>query len=179
VSLDLFVTGNAKTFPSAREWAAAVKREGFDVAIDQTFDTRQSSGFRPCPNSACGFEYTFGRLSPDDLEDFEIAPRQKSEILKYDSIVGLHYKTDADLAVVKAAAAVLAKMTGGFVLEPESGAVLNSSQALAWARNELEPQATTCAKTATPKQKLSPSTMAKLALAVAIAGYWLLRWVQG
>ena len=179
MSLGLFVTGNARTFPSAPEWAAAVKREGFDVDIDETFDSRQSSGFRPCPDSDCGFEYTFGTLSGEDLEEFDIEPRLITDILKHDSIAGFHYKTDCDLVVVKAASAVLAKMTGGFVLESESGAVLNSSQALAWARGQLELQATTRAEAVARRQKLSPITTVKLALAIALAGYWLLRWVKG
>lgn len=179
MSLDLFITGNANTFPSAREWAAAIKRAGFDVELDQTFDTRQSSGFRPCPNSECGFEYTFGPLSTEDLEGFEIEPDLKSEVLKHDSIAGLHYKTDCDFKVVKAASAVLANMTDGFVLEAESGAMMTSTQALAWARDEFEPHVTLQAGAVARKQQLSPITIVKIALAVALAGYWLWRWLKG
>ena len=179
MSLDLFITGNAKTFPSAREWAAAIKREGFNVELDQTFDTRQSSGFRPCPNSDCGFEYSFGPLSVDDLEGFDVEPNLISEILKHDSIAGLHYKTDCDFEVVKVASAVLANMTGGFVLETESGAMMTSSQALAWARNEFEPQVTVRTSTVARKQRISHITIVKLALAIALVGYWLWRWLRG
>lgn len=177
MSLDLFITGNAETFPSARDWAAAIKLEGFNVELHQTFDTRQSSGFLPCPNAECGFEYSFGPLSEDDLEGFEIEPNLKSEILKHDSIAGLHYTTDCDFEIVKVASAVLANMIGGFVLEAESGAIMTSSQALAWARYEFEPQVTIRASTAARKQQLSPITMAKLALVIAIVGYWLWRWL--
>lgn len=179
MSLDLFVISKKDAVPSSTEWADAVRREGFDVDLDQSFDTRESSGFRPCPTSDRGFEYTFGSLSASDLENFDISPQQQAQVKAFDSVAGLHYKTDADFEVARAVAAVLAKLTGGMVVEPESGAVMSASQALAWARGELEPQSSLPGYSKVQKQHLSRVTIAKLVLAVLFVSYLLIRWLKG
>lgn len=173
MSLDIFVLAKASSFPSAQKWADAIRREGFDIKLDRGFDTRVSSGFRPCPTSDRGFEYSFGPLSGSDIEAFDIS----SEVVKtFDSIAGLHYKTEADLEISRAASAVLAKLSDGLVIEGESGAVMNPDQALGWARGEFEP-ASTSAKV--PRQGLSHVTIAKLSLSVLFVCYLLFKWIKG
>lgn len=179
MSLDILVIANAAALPSARVWAEAVRREGFNIELDQGFDTQESSGFRPCPGSDRGFEYSIGPLSDSDIADFDFSPRQKNQAKTFDSIVGLHYKTEADFEVVRGASAVLAKLTGGMVVEAESGSVMTSMQALAWARGEFEPEPSGSSHPIPQKHGWSIITIAKLVLVILIAGYGLFRWTKG
>jgi hypothetical protein len=179
MSLDIFVIATTAALPSAGEWAEAIKREGLNIDLDQSFDTQESSGFRPCPGSDRGFEYSVGPLSDADIKDFDFSPEQKERVKTLDLIVGFHYKTDADFEVVRGASAVLAKLTQGMVVETESGAVMTPMQALAWARGEFEPESSSPNYSLPQEHDWSLITIAKFVVLILIVGYWLFRWATG
>jgi hypothetical protein len=117
-----------------------------------------------------------------DLQNLNLSLQEEKQISGFDSIVGLHYRTESDIEVVNAASSVLAKITGGVVIEAESGVIMNSADALAWARGEYEPIISTTpspASTQIQHRRLSSLTIAKLVSLVLIAAYWIYLWAKG
>lgn len=140
MSLDLFVAVNAKQIPSSQTLATAVREEGFTVNVAPNFDTSKSCGFVPCPDSTSGFEYTVGPLTAAELTNIGISPEHQQQLAAYDSLIGFHFKTEGDLEVVQTVSSVFARITGGRIIDAESGAIVLPEQALAWARGEFEPE---------------------------------------
>ncbi|WP_029134439.1 hypothetical protein [Sedimenticola selenatireducens] len=178
MSLDVLVVAKANAIPSAEQWAAAISDEGFSVVFPSDFDTRASSGFLPSNVAGQGFEYSFGGLLREDIDSFDIAPQHAENIRASDSLVGLHYKDEPSFELIKAASAVLAKLTGGIVIEAESGASMNAKEALAWARGELEPVPLCSSHRAIHKPGISGVTWVKIALVISIACVWIFRWLS-
>lgn len=139
MSLDLFVAANAKKIPHSQQLATAIREAGFTTVIDPNFDTSKSCGYVPCPDATAGFEYTVGPLTADELTHIGISPEHHDQFIAYDSILGFHFKTEGDFEVVQAVSSVLARITGGRIIDGESGAIVPPEQAFAWARGEFEP----------------------------------------
>lgn len=176
MSLDLFVAANSKQIPSSQTLAAAVREAGFTVSVTPNFNTSKSCGFVPCSDSTSGFEYTVGPLTAVELTNIGISPEYHQQLVAYDSLVGFHFKTEGDLEVVQAVSSVLARITGGRIIDGESGAIVLPERALAWARGEFEPvfptrQHNTVARTR--PRKGTPLVRIILLVIAAFVGAWL------
>jgi len=178
VSLDLYVVLDSNDVPAAKDWADAIREAGFDVALDRSFETTTSSGFCPCPDSERGFEYSYGELSPSAMQSLNLSPKQQKQLGKFDAIVGFHYKTGADLEVVKAASAVLARITGGLIIETESGDILDSAKALAWARGAYAPEPSPPARPRPTKKGISAVDVFRYGVALCAVAYLLFFWFR-
>lgn len=182
MSLDLFVAANAKQIPSSQTLATAVREDGFTVAVAPNFDPSKSCGFVPCPDSTSGFEYTVGPLTAAELTNIGISPEHHQQFVAYDSLVGFHFKTEGDLEVVQAVSSVLARITGGQIIDGESGAIVLPERALAWARGEFEPVLPIGQRnipTRTRAGKRIPLLRIILLVIAAFVGVWLAHQSRG
>lgn len=105
--------------PTVDEWNAAIKAEGFDLVLDP-FDPRTDSCYRPAilNGRGSGFEWYFNALTAEDKTELSDMP----QIVDCDCLASLHYTSMADEDVATSiAAAVLAKLTGGFYLDTDRG----------------------------------------------------------
>jgi hypothetical protein len=115
MSVENIVIFNRARMPSAAQWQQALAAAGFSLRIQATFDPLAFSGHLACSDGAvkCGFEYFCDDLDQDWLQDLniELPPA-------WDCVVCLATRSSYDDAAAScAAAAVLASITGGAVLE--------------------------------------------------------------
>lgn len=127
MSVDLYVFLSESSLPTTAQWQEAIDRLGVDVLLDGSIDTADHSGFWPtqCGPRALGFEFSTGRVSdsfgaqpPDGLggRDFVASFVTRSDL--------------QELRCAMLAAAALATETGGVVLYPQSGALMDGSALL-------------------------------------------------
>lgn len=179
MSLDLYVVLNRKDLPSAETWASTLRSEGFSVNLDTSPSPATSAGYWPCPGSASGFEYSLGPLDQAEIKNLGVSSRRRQRLRHYDSIAVLSCRTETDLAVAQSAAAVLASISDGLLIEGESAAVMTPDQALAWARGSYEPPLEKGRPAFLPKPRTSGATWARLGLLALLVSYWLYRWATG
>lgn len=133
MSFDLSVHFSTERLPSPQQWQTAIAERGFPLKIDTDLDIVTLKGFLPCEyqDKAGGFESLYSILSPDDLRYLEIPETFPSQVL-----LSAHSPKEEFLSAV-IAAAVLAEMTGGLLMDPQEGKTHEGAEAIAWAR-ELE-----------------------------------------
>lgn len=179
MSLDLYVALNRNDLPSAEKWASAVRSHGLSVDLDTALNPATAVGYWPCPDSRSGFEYSVSSLDQTELKNLGVSSKNRERIRLYDSMAVLSYRTEADLSVAQSAAAVLAKICSGLLVEGESAAVMTPDQAIAWAKGDYEPPLENGPPSFLPKPRTSGITWAKLGLLVLLASYWLYKWATG
>ena len=124
--------------PTVVEWNAAIASEGFDLALDP-FDLRTDDCYRPATLKAreSGFEWYLSKVASME-ETPEL--RVKGFIGDCDLRAQLCFTSYANEEVTAAiAAAVLAKLTGGYYWDPETDTrFLQDAAAIAAARKIAE-----------------------------------------
>lgn len=116
--------------PAPSVWARSIVEAGFQAELDADFDIDDFSGFLPCryDGADAGFEYLAG---PPEMPELELAPE-----LDF-SVTFTTHSDMRELASSMAAAATLCSLTGGLLYDPQSGETVLSTDALAWAREQL------------------------------------------
>lgn len=119
--------------PSPGEWAAEIRRQGFELSFEP-FDVKIFSGFLPCMyrGRASGFEYFYERVVDAELED-DVRRRASG----FDVMVTLvTHSSPEHHTCALIASAVLTKLTGGRHWHHESNEFGTAAELLAWARDE-------------------------------------------
>src|SRR6185503_1171268 len=117
--------------PTVEEWNAAIKAEGFDLALNP-FNPRKDNGYRPAliHGEDSGFEWYLSTVMElKRSPDFPFA----AEIGNCDVQASLVFGSRADeAAAASVAGAVLAKLAGGCYHDAEgSGGLLRGDEAIA------------------------------------------------
>ena len=111
MSVDTYVFLNKSALPAPAEWQAAISAHGFALELDTDFDPVSFIGFLPCryKGEDSGFEYGFGPVENDWLEEDELA-----RVGNLDFVVILTTRGGFDdLACALAASAALCAVSGG------------------------------------------------------------------
>jgi hypothetical protein len=119
--------------PSPELWAKAIRDAGFPVDLDSDFNPDTDIGFQPCRlrGVLSGFEYYSSRISKQDQQDLGVPP-------DYDFSVNLVTHSDLrEFATSLIAASVLCQVSGGLLVDPQTGEQHALSGVLAWAREQL------------------------------------------
>jgi hypothetical protein len=133
MSVDLIVYLRRSAMPSPSAWQQAIRATGLPVELDHDFDPDTFSGFLPCRlrGTASGFEYFAGRLSPAEAAEVG-AP------LGSDFSVTLATHSDLkEFACSAVAAGALAQISGGLLVDPQSGESFTAGDAVAWSTEQF------------------------------------------
>lgn len=160
---------------SPETWARAIRDNGFDVNMDIDFDPVSFSGFLPCPDSNCGFEYYFEWL---DQSQLEFSDGEKSVIGDRKFIVTFVCKTEVDLLAANAAAAVLTYLCDGVLLEAEANVYVQSENVIAWARGELDVSVVSQKSVSGPKPRVTIVQAVQLIFLVIAIGVLLYKTLR-
>jgi hypothetical protein len=133
MSYDLNVYLDRGKMPSPENWKASITRTGFPVELDSDFDVDSFTGFLPCPvnGEISGFEYYSSKLSPDEVARLGL-PRNVNFSIQFN--IG---SRPLELISALAASSVLTLLTGGLLVDPQSGNSYVGEEALAWAKDEI------------------------------------------
>jgi hypothetical protein len=135
MSVENIVIFNRARMPSAAQWQQAMAAAGFSLRIQGTFDPLSFSGHLACLDGAvkCGFEYFCDELDQDWLQDLKIELPPA-----WDCVVCLATRSSYDDAAAScAAAAVLASITAGAVLEGGEAPLIGAGKAIAWGQRAV------------------------------------------
>jgi hypothetical protein len=130
VELTVYLTRSA--MPSTRDWAQAIVDAGFPAELDAEFDVDSFSGFLPCRygHADAGFEYFSGPIEfVDELElpeDFDF------------SVTFATHSSLREFASSAVSAAVLCSLSQGILVDPQADVAVSASDAILWAREQLE-----------------------------------------
>jgi hypothetical protein len=154
VSLEVFL--KAEKLPARKVWQEAIDAEEINLQLDEA-DTRTQVGFWPCKlnGTDCGFEYFFGKA---ELHDKPKKARSRSfwsrlfgtnnsepeqpDVVRQavgdrDHIVEFDWHSSVDDGRAAAfAAAVLAKISDGYFLDPQSGEFTPGKDAVALGKSQ-------------------------------------------
>ncbi len=179
MSVDFYVATNRRDLPSAAAWASTLRELGFGVALDTTLDPAHAEGYWPCPDARQGFEYAVGPMGREDLTQLGLSPPQARQVATFDTLVTLSLRREADMAAAQGAAAVLARLSKGLLLEGESGALMTADQAVAWAQGRYNPPTSASARLVLARPRTSTMTWVRLGVLALILCFWLVRWMTG
>ena len=157
VSLEVFL--KADKLPPRKVWQEAIDAEGIDLQLDDA-DTLTQVGFWPCKlnGTDCGFEYFFGKTEPvrhdkrHDVQsrgfwarlfgtggpaDPEVPDEVQQRVGDRDYVVEFVWHSSIDDGRAAAfAAAVLAKISDGFLHDPQGGGLTPGNEAVGLVRSE-------------------------------------------
>ena len=121
--------------PSPQEWQAAITRHGFPLKISTDFDVVALRGLLPCEyhGQPCGFEYHYSICGQEDLRELGIPESLPCQILFF---TGTRPKENFLSEII--AAAALAEMTGGVLVDPQEDTTLEGAQAVEWCRRQAQ-----------------------------------------
>jgi hypothetical protein len=134
VSVDLVVYLPRASMPNPERWAQAIRDSGFAVELGTAFDPDTATGFHPCRfrGVESGFEYYASRLSEEERRELGAPPG-------CDFSVNLVTHSDLrECATSLIAASVLCQISGGLLVDPQSGERFAAPVVLAWAREQLD-----------------------------------------
>src|SRR5689334_18949095 len=133
MSVENIVICNRARLPDPAQWQRAIDAAGFTVRIDLAFDPLTFSGRLLCRDGSvsCGFEYFCDNLDQEWLQDLQIDLPSG-----YDCVVCLATRASYEDAIASCvAAAVLATITNGVLLEGGEPPMITSAKASAWAHH--------------------------------------------
>ncbi|WP_374404145.1 hypothetical protein [Niveibacterium sp.] len=134
VSLDLSLYLLEANLPTPRQWAKAIREQGFKFKLDTDFDIRGSAGFIPCGDEA-GFELLSDAMTQQEHDELCFAEPPM------DWCVTLCAQGDDDFPLALAALASLASIAGGRVVDMQTGEIFTAEEALARARARFSAKA--------------------------------------
>src|SRR5690242_692410 len=135
MSVENIVICNRARMPDPEQWQAAIAAAGFELRLATAFDPLAFSGRLTCREgkTASGFEYFCDNLDSDWLQDLQVELPAG-----YDCVACLATQSSYDDAMASAiAAATLATLTSGVLLEGGEAPVIPASKALAWAKRTV------------------------------------------
>jgi len=130
MSRDVSVYLAVKNMPTTSQWKAEIINENFPVELDDDFNPLTFSGFLPCPvnGEISGFEYYSSPLDANILKELNT-----SVPLDFD-ITFSTGNYPLELISALATASCLAKLTGGILVDFQTGQQVNSTEAVSWAK---------------------------------------------
>lgn len=133
MSVDLIVYLRRSAMPAPSAWQRAIAATGLPVELDHDFDPDTFSGFLPCKlrGAVSGFEYFAGRLSP--AEAAEVGAPPGSDF----SVTLVTHSDLKEFACSAVAAGVLALVSSGLLVDPQSGESFPAADAVAWATEQF------------------------------------------
>ncbi|WP_020475694.1 hypothetical protein [Zavarzinella formosa] len=133
MSVDLIVYLRHAAMPTPSVWRKAIRDAGFLVQLDTDFDPDTASGFRPCQyqGAVSGFEYFVSRLSPSEAAECGEPPGSDF------SVTLVTHSDLKDFACSVVAAGVLAQVSGGLLVDQQSGESFSASDAVVWAAEQF------------------------------------------
>jgi hypothetical protein len=173
ISYNVFL--ERERLPTAADWARVMREGGFETQLDPEFEPRAHSGYVPCPDERIGFEYY---LEPFDAPTPEIGEEGAKVIGSRNAVVSLRLSgRRLDREAAASAAATLAAMTDGILLDSEIGHFISSAEALSWARGErYQPLAVARRRANRRKARLTPPVILRLLIILFLAAAIL--WLQ-
>ncbi len=117
--------------PTPRQWAKAIREQGFKFKLDTDFDIRDSAGFIPCGDEA-GFELLSDAMTQEEHDELCFAEPPM------DWCVTLCAQGNEDFYIALAALASLASIAGGRIIDMQSGEIFDAGMALVRAREHFE-----------------------------------------
>jgi hypothetical protein len=118
---------------SPKAWAEAVSVNGFDMQMDADFNPRESCGFLSCVyrGEPAGFEYGYELLDPATGSGQGIGdPCRRVRVT-----LGPRSK-HPEYAASVVAGGVLCAIADGILRDPDTGELIRSAEAIAWARRQ-------------------------------------------
>lgn len=133
MSIDLIVYLRRSAMPTPARWQQAVHDAGFPAELDTDFDAETFSGFLPCKfrGADAGFEYF--SVAVDERERAESGAPPGADF-------AVTLATHSDLqecASSLVAAGALCHVSGGLLVDPQSGESFTSERVLGWVREQL------------------------------------------
>lgn len=147
MSIDVLVHLSEGRMPTPQEWQSAITATGFPVSMDTDFDVKEFKGFLPCTYKElpAGFEYYYSKVEPHDLREIGVPESLPIQIAL------VTHSNFAELATSTIAAAVLANITDGLLVDTEEGKTYNGNEALTWAKQIVAEADQELAKPAQPR----------------------------
>lgn len=166
--INFHVFAHRDRVPPATQWAQEIRRRGFTAQLSSDFDPRSCNGYVPCPDDRTGFELY---LEPFSRSSIEVSAAALPVVGDRDTLLTFRSSgRDTDLEAAKAAAASLAAMTDGVVLDEESGHFIDATAAIAWAHGQkYRPVAVRRLRASRRRSRFRWSTAFRLALLLALA----------
>lgn len=133
--LHVFLRGAA--VPDSEQWQAGIIREGFRLALDQTLDDRQNTGFRPAvyQGSQSGFEFNLLPAAAVASDCQGIPAR----IDGCDVCANFRWAGNVrESIVVYIASAVLAELANGVLYDPQENSFSTGKEAVATVRRLIK-----------------------------------------
>jgi hypothetical protein len=154
---------NPARMVSPRDWAEAISGNGFDLQMDANFNPRQSRGFLPCiyRGRPAGFEYGY-----EVLERPASAGQAIGDPARPVRVTLGAGSNHAGFASSVVAGGVLCAITDGILRDPGTGELVQSGDAIAWARRHERELGARAAEQADPTWK---TVCLNLAVAYAVA----------
>ena len=172
ISYNVFL--DRERLPAGTDWSRVLREGGFETQLDPAFEPRTHSGYLPCPDERTGFEYY---LEPFDSPTPEIGAEGAKVIGKRNAVVSFRFSgRPPDREAAASAAATLAAMSDGILLDSELGHFIAGTEALAWARNErYEPIAVAYRRANRRKARLTPPILLRLLIILFLVAaiFWL------
>jgi hypothetical protein len=121
MSTDICLYLLEKEIPTASDWAFWLQKE-FGQELFSDFNLRDFFGFLPCGTS--GFEYLAYSITPEEAAEYQIND------LNFDFVVTLSAKDEVESKSALCSISILAKITGGMVCDPQTGALYSANEAI-------------------------------------------------
>lgn len=133
MSYDLNVYLSRQNMPTPTAWRAAIIAAGFPVELDSEFDVETFTGFLPSPvrGEISGFEYYARSAAPEETQELGLEPSINFTV---QFVIG---SRPLELVSALSAASVLAVVSGGSLVDPQSGESFSPSEAIAWAQTQI------------------------------------------
>lgn len=133
MSYDLNVYLSRKNMPTPTAWRTAIIAAGFPVELDSEFDVETFSGFLPSPvrGEMSGFEYYARPALADEMQELGLDSNINFTV---QFVIG---SRPLELVSALSAASILVSISGGLLVDPQSGESFSPSEAIAWAQTQI------------------------------------------
>lgn len=133
MSVDLIVYLRRSAMPTPSAWQKAIASMGMPVELDTDFDPDTFSGFLRCKlrGAVSGFEYFVGPLTPEEAAD--VGAPSGADF----SVTLVTHSDLKELACSVVAAAALAQVSGGMLVDSESGDSIQAVDVADWAAEQF------------------------------------------
>ncbi len=133
MSVDLIVYLRRSAMPTPARWQRSVGDAGFPVELDTDFDVETFSGFLPCKfrGADSGFEYF--STSVDERERAEAGTPSGVDF----AVTLATHSDPREFASSLLVSGALCHVSGGRLVDPQSGESISSERVLGWVREQL------------------------------------------